>query len=164
MIRILVLHGPNLNLLGTRERSIYGINSLNEINMAIGQLARKEGIHIEARQSNYEGELVMWIQEARNDFHGLVINPAAYTHTSVALRDAIVAVGLPAVEVHLSNIHRREPFRKRSFIAPVALGQISGFGMTSYLLGIQAVIDHLRSTRTNDIVQTSNVDTGVGKS
>jgi len=164
MIRILVLHGPNLNLLGTREQSIYGINSLNEINMAIGQLARKEGIHIEARQSNHEGELVMWIQEARNDFHGLVINPAAYTHTSVAIRDAIVAVGLPAVEVHLSNIHRREQFRKRSFIAPIALGQISGFGMTSYLLGIQAVIDYLRTTKTNYMVEPSNVDTGVGKS
>jgi 3-dehydroquinate dehydratase-2 len=133
MIRILVLHGPNLNLLGSREQSIYGSTSLDEINMTIGQLARREGIHIEARQSNHEGELVMWIQEAKDNFEGLVINPAAYTHTSVALRDAIVAVGLPAVEVHLSNIHRREQFRRRSFIAPVALGQISGFGVTSYV-------------------------------
>lgn len=164
MFRLLVLHGPNLNLLGTREQSIYGITSLNEINMAIGQLARKEGIHIEARQSNHEGELVTWIQEAANDFDGLIINPAAYTHTSVALRDAILAVGLPAVEVHLSNIHRREPFRRRSFIAPVALGQISGFGMTSYLLGVQAVIDYLRAKRSNDMVKTRNRDTGVGKS
>lgn len=163
MFRILVLHGPNLNLLGTRERSIYGINSLNEVNMAIGQLARKEGIHLEARQSNLEGELVTWIQKAGHEFDGLVINPAAYTHTSVAIRDAIVAVGLPAVEVHLSNIHRREPFRKRSFIAPIALGQISGFGITSYLLGVQAVIDYLKTARTNTLVKTSNMDTGVGE-
>jgi 3-dehydroquinate dehydratase-2 len=164
MLRILVLHGPNLNLLGSRERSIYGGTSLDEINMAIGQLARREGIHIEARQSNHEGELVMWIQGARDDFDGLVINPAAYTHTSVAIRDAIVAVDLPTVEVHLSNIHRREQFRRRSFIAPIALGQISGFGRTSYLLGVQAVIDFLRTTRTTDMVKTSNVDTGVRES
>ena len=164
MLRILVLHGPNLNLLGSRERSIYGTTTLDEINMAIGQLARREGIHIETRQSNHEGELVMWIQEAKDNFDGLVINPAAYTHTSVALRDAIVAVALPAVEVHLSNIHRREPFRRRSFIAPVALGQISGFGMTSYLLGVQAVMDFLRTTRTSDMVKTSNIDTGVRES
>ena len=132
--------------------------------MAIGQLARSEGIHIEARQSNHEGELVTWIQEAKDDFDGLVINPAAYTHTSVAIRDAIVAVGLPTVEVHLSNIHRREQFRRRSFIAPIAVGQISGFGRTSYLLGVQAVIDFLRTTRTTEMFKTSNVDTGVRKS
>ncbi|UCE62595.1 MAG: type II 3-dehydroquinate dehydratase [Nitrospirota bacterium] len=164
MIRILVLHGPNLNLLGSREQSIYGSTSLDEINMAIGQLARREGIHIEARQSNHEGELVMWIQEAKDNFDGLVINPAAYTHTSVALRDAIVAVGLPTVEVHLSNIHRREPFRRRSFIAPIALGQISGFGMTSYQLGIQALMEFLSRARTTDMAKTSNVDTGVRES
>ena len=144
MLRILVLHGPNLNLLGTREPSIYGVKSLNEVNMAIGQLARREGVHIEARQSNSEGELVTWIQETREQFEALVINPAAYTHTSVAIRDAIVAVGVPTVEVHLSNIHRREQFRKRSYIAPVALGQISGFGTTSYVLGVQAAIEYLR--------------------
>jgi len=164
MLRILVLHGPSLNLLGSRERSIYGSTSLDEINMAIGQLARSEGIHIEARQSNHEGELVTWIQETKDDFDGLVINPAAYTHTSVAIRDAIVAVGLPTVEVHLSNIHRREQFRRRSFIAPIAVGQISGFGRTSYLLGVQAVIDFLRTTRTTEMFKTSNVDTGVRKS
>lgn len=150
MIRILVLHGPNLNLLGSREQSIYGSTSLEGINMSIGQLARMEGIHVEVRQSNHEGELVMWIQEAKDNFDGLVINPAAYTHTSVALRDAIVAVGLPTVEVHLSNIHRREPFRRRSFIAPIALGQISGFGMTSYQLGIQALMEFLSRTRTTE--------------
>ena len=164
MIRILVLHGPNLNVLGSREQSIYGSTTLDEINMAIGQLARGEGIHIEARQSNHEGELVVWIQEAKDNFDGLVLNPAAYTHTSVALRDAIVAVGLPTVEVHLSNIHRREPFRRRSFIAPIALGQISGFGMTSYLLGIQAIMEFLSRTGTTDMVKTSNVDTGVRES
>jgi 3-dehydroquinate dehydratase-2 len=164
MIRILVLHGPNLNLLGTREPSIYGSTSLEEVNMAIGQLARREGIHIEPRQSNHEGELVMWIQEARNHFDGLVINPAAYTHTSVAIRDAIVAVGLPAVEVHLSNIHRREAFRRRSFIAPIALGQISGFGMTSYVLGVQAVVDFLRTTRSQEIEKTTNIEPGVRES
>jgi len=164
MLRILVLHGPSLNLLGSRERSIYGSTSLDEINMAIGQLARSEGIHIEARQSNHEGELVTWIQETKDDFDGLVINPAAYTHTSVAIRDAIVAVGLPTVEVHLSNIHRREQFRRRSFIAPIAVGQISGFGRTSYLLGVQAVIDFLRTTRTTEMVKTSNVNTGVRES
>ena len=161
MIRILVLHGPNLNLLGSREQSIYGNASLDEINMAIGQLARKEGIHVEARQSNHEGELVKWIQEAKDTFDGLVINPAAYTHTSVALRDAIVAVGLPAVEVHLSNVYRREQFRRRSFIAPIALGQISGFGMASYLLGVQAIIDFLSTTRSPERAKTTNVDTGV---
>ena len=150
MIRILVLHGPNLNLLGSREQSIYGNTSLEEINVAMGQLARKEGIHLEARQSNHEGELVTWIQDAKASFDGLVINPAAYTHSSIALRDAIVAVELPVVEVHLSNIHRREQFRRRSFIAPIALGQISGFGMTSYLLGVHAIIDYLGTTRTRD--------------
>ncbi|WP_447968186.1 type II 3-dehydroquinate dehydratase [Nitrospira sp. M1] len=144
MFRILVLHGPNLNLLGTREKSIYGRQTLHEVNMAIGQLARREGVHVEARQSNHEGELVTWIQETQGQFHALVINPAAYTHTSIAIRDAIVAVGIPTVEVHLSNIHRREPFRKRSLIAPVALGQISGFAATSYLLGLQAVIEYVR--------------------
>ena len=159
MFRILVLHGPNLNLLGVRERQIYGVNTLNEVNMAVGQLARREGIHIEARQSNLEGELVTWIQDARDQFDGLVINPAAYTHTSVAIRDAIVAAGLPAVEVHLSNIHRREQFRKRSFIAPVALGQISGFGISSYLLGVQAVVEYLQTTNTNGARGTRNVDT-----
>lgn len=164
MFRILVLHGPNLNLLGSREQQIYGVTTLNEVNMAVGQLARREGIHIEARQSNLEGELVTWIQEARDQFDALVINPAAYTHTSVAIRDAIVAADLPAVEVHLSNIHRREQFRKRSFIAPVALGQISGFGITSYLLGVQAVIEYLRTATTNSMRETSNLKTGVRRS
>lgn len=161
MLRILVLHGPNLNLLGLREPSQYGSNTLNEINMAIGQLARREGIHIEARQSNSEGELVTWIQEARDQFDALVINPAAYTHTSVALRDAILAVGLPTVEVHLSNIHRREPFRRRSYVAAVALGQITGFGISSYVLGVQAALDYLRTTQSDEMPDSSRLDGGV---
>jgi len=160
MFRILVLHGPNLNLLGTREKSIYGVQTLNEVNMAIGQLARREGVHVEARQSNHEGELVSWIQETQGEVQALVINAAAYTHTSVAIRDAIVAVGLPTVEVHLSNIYRREPFRKRSLIAPVALGQISGFGATSYLLGIQAAIDYLRTKNPDEKKEVKQLDRG----
>ncbi len=150
MFQILVLHGPNLNLLGTREPAMYGVQTLTDVNMAIGQVARREGVHIDVRQSNYEGELVTWIQETPGKFQALVINPAAFTHTSVALRDAIVAVGIPTVEVHLSNIHRREQFRKRSYIAPVSLGQISGFGLTSYLLGVQAAIDFLRMRDADD--------------
>jgi 3-dehydroquinate dehydratase-2 len=145
MFRILVLHGPNLNLLGTREQSIYGTTSLEEINVAIRHLAQQEGVDVETRQSNMEGELVTWIQEARHEFAGLVINPAAYTHSSVAIRDAIASVELPTVEVHLSNIHRRENFRKRSYIAPVAIGQISGFGLQSYLLGTKAIIEHVKT-------------------
>ncbi len=150
MFQILVLHGPNLNLLGTREPAMYGVQTLTDVNMAIGQVARREGVHIDVRQSNYEGELVTWIQETPGKFQALVINPAAFTHTSVALRDAIVAVGIPTVEVHLSNIHRREQFRKRSYIAPVSLGQIAGFGLTSYLLGVQAAIDFLRMRDADD--------------
>lgn len=150
MVRILVLHGPNLNMLGTREPTMYGVQTLNEVNMAIGQLARREGVHVEARQSNHEGELVTWIQETQGQFQALVINPAAYTHTSVAIRDAIMAAGIPTVEVHVSNIHRREQFRKRSYIAPVAIGQISGFGTTSYLLGVQAAIDYLQRSRADE--------------
>ncbi|GJL48876.1 type II 3-dehydroquinate dehydratase [Candidatus Nitrospira salsa] len=164
MFRILVLHGPNLNLLGTREKSIYGVQTLNEVNMAIGQLARREGVHVEARQSNHEGELVTWIQETHGQFQALVINPAAYTHTSIAIRDAIVAVGIPAVEVHLSNIHRREPFRKRSLIAPVALGQISGFAATSYLLGVQAAIDYLRMKSPDEKKEIKHLDRGAMRS
>ena len=143
MLRILVLHGPNLNLLGIREQSVYGTRTLAQVNRLMEEWAKGEGIHVETRQSNHEGELVTWVQEARNRFHGLIINPAAYTHSSVAIRDAIVGVGLPTIEVHLSNIHRREPFRKQSFIAPVAIGQIAGFGMNSYLLGLRALVDHL---------------------
>lgn len=145
-MNILVLHGPNLNLLGTREPTIYGIITLDEVNASLKKLGMELGVSVESRQSNVEGELVTWIQEAKARFEGLVFNPAAYTHTSIALRDAIVGVGIPMVEVHLSNIHRRESFRRRSYLAPVSLGQISGFGPQSYLLGLRALVDALQRT------------------
>ena len=149
MFHVLVLHGPNLNLLGVREQSVYGDASLKTINAAITKLAKQEGLRVQIKQSNLEGELVTWIQEARHHFDAIVINPGGYTHTSVAIRDAIAAVAIPTVEVHLTNIYRREEFRQRSYIAGVALGQISGFGPTSYLLGIQAVLQHLRVIRSS---------------
>jgi 3-dehydroquinate dehydratase-2 len=145
--RILILHGPNLNLLGLRERSLYGQTTLSTINAAIVELAREERIQVEIRQSNVEGELVTWIQEARRRFDAIVINPGGYTHTSVAIRDALAAIELPTVEVHLTNIYKREEFRHRSYIAGVALGQISGFGPASYLLGIKAAVGHLKTVR-----------------
>ncbi len=145
MIRILVLHGPNLNLLGSRETDVYGTVSLEAINKDLEILARAEGVALTIHQSNAEGELVDWIQKADGRFDALVINPGAYTHTSVALRDAIAGVGIPTVEVHLSNLYRREEFRRHSYIAGVAVGQISGFGPDSYLLGLRAAIAHLKS-------------------
>jgi 3-dehydroquinate dehydratase-2 len=144
MLHILVLHGPNLNLLGTREPAVYGAATLAEINAGLVTLGKELGVAVEARQSNIEGELVTWIQQAPSQFQGLVFNPAAYTHTSIALRDAIVGVGLPMVEVHLSNIHGRESFRHRSYLASVALGQISGFGPQSYALGLRALVHALQ--------------------
>lgn len=151
MLKILVLHGPNLNLLGTREPTLYGLTTLEELNTSLVTLGKELGVSVEARQSNIEGELVTWIQEASSQFQGLLMNPAAYTHTSIALRDAIVGVGMPTVEVHLSNIHRRESFRRRSYLAPIALGQISGFGPHSYFLGLRALVAALQqrtSTKT----------------
>jgi len=145
VLRVLVLHGPNLNLLGAREEAWYGSTSLKAINAAIAKLAQQEGVRVEFRQSNLEGELVTWIQEARDRFDAIVINPAGYTHTSVAIRDAIAAVAMPTIEVHLTNIYRREEFRHHSYVAGVALGQISGFGPNGYLLGLRAAIDHLRA-------------------
>jgi 3-dehydroquinate dehydratase-2 len=144
MFRFLILHGPNLNLLGKREESIYGRTSLKAVNEAITRLAKDEGVRVEIRQSNVEGKLVTWIQEARRRFDAIIINPAAYTHTSVAIRDAIAGVGLPTIEVHLTNIYRREDFRHHSYVAGVALGQIAGFGPTGYLLALRAAIDHLK--------------------
>ena len=123
---------------------MYGTETLDGINTALARLAKELGVEMECRQSNMEGELVTWVQQAAGVFQGLVINPAAYTHTSVALRDAVLAVGLPVVEVHLSNVHKREDFRRRSFLAPVAVGQISGFGIDSYLLGFRAVVSVLQ--------------------
>lgn len=138
---ILVLHGPNLNLLGKRQPEIYGRLTLAEINSQIRALARELNLNIEIRQSNNEGELVTWILEAPAKFSAIVLNPAAYTHTSIALRDAISAVDIPTVEVHISNIHKREEFRKRSFVAEAAVGQIAGFGVQSYLLGLRAAAE-----------------------
>jgi len=142
--RVLVLHGPNLNLLGLREPGIYGSLTLAEINRALEEEAKKLQAKVFPFQSNHEGVLVDAIHEAVGQHEGILINPGAYTHTSVALRDAIAAVNLPTVEVHLSNIYRREEFRHHSYIAPVAIGQISGFGAQSYLLGLQALVHHLR--------------------
>ena len=145
MATILVLHGPNLNLLGIREQSVYGTSSLKEINGAMEGLANELGARVEFRQSNVEGELVTWIQDARGRFDAVIINPAGYTHTSIAIRDAIAAAEVPTIEVHLSNIYKRESFRHRSYVAGVALGQISGFGPTGYLLALRAAMDHLAS-------------------
>ncbi|HEY6871499.1 MAG TPA: type II 3-dehydroquinate dehydratase [Geobacteraceae bacterium] len=143
-MKILVLHGPNLNLLGSREPDVYGRVTLAEIDAALVSLAGDLGVELEVCQSNAEGTLVDRIHAAAGTCRGILINPAAYTHTSVAIRDAIAAVALPTVEVHLSNIHGREKFRAKSFIAPVALGQISGFGVESYLLGLRAIFNHIK--------------------
>jgi len=142
--KVLVLHGPNLNLLGKREPEIYGRLTLEQINRKIEALAKELGVEVEIRQSNSEGELVQWVQESPKRFGALVINAAAYTHTSVALRDALAAAGIPAVEVHISNIYKREEFRRRSLIAEAAAGQITGFGFNSYLLGLRAAVDLVR--------------------
>lgn len=135
-MKVLVIHGPNLNLLGRREKNIYGIKSLKDINKEILTLASELGIDVKAVQLNSEGEILDVIH--KGDYDALIVNPAAYTHTSIAIRDAIAAVDKPAIEVHLSNIHKREEFRRRSFIAEVAVGQISGFGSDSYLLALRA--------------------------
>lgn len=144
MIKILVLHGPNLNLLGVREKEIYGELGLEEINQEIRSLAKEEGVEVTFHQSNSEGGLIEYIQGSLNVFNGLLFNPAAYTHTSIALRDAIQGVRIPTVEVHLSNIHAREDFRQRSYISGVAIGQISGFGVDSYLFGLRGLINYLK--------------------
>ncbi|MDB9447974.1 type II 3-dehydroquinate dehydratase [Anabaena sp. CS-542/02] len=145
IISILVLHGPNLNLLGQREPGIYGSLTLADINRLLEEEALKLQAEVIPVQSNHEGVLVDRIHGALGKHQGILINAGAYTHTSVALRDAIAGVNLPTVEVHLSNIYRREDFRHHSFIAPVSIGQISGFGVQSYLLGLQALVDHLRN-------------------
>lgn len=138
---ILLLNGPNLNLLGTRQPEIYGKTTLGDIEKKVRALAQNLGVEIDFRQTNSEGELVSWIQQAAGHFGAIVINPAAYTHTSLAIRDAISAVGIPTVEIHISNIHKRETFRHHSFIAEVAVGQITGFGVNSYLLGLRAAAE-----------------------
>ncbi len=138
--RVLVLHGPNLNMLGLREPEIYGRTTLADIDAGLVALGCELGIAVETFQSNHEGELVSKIQEARGRCAALIINAGAYTHTSVALLDAILAAGLPVIEVHLSNLYKREPFRHHSYIARAAVGQICGFGADSYLLGLRAAL------------------------
>jgi 3-dehydroquinate dehydratase-2 len=139
-MKILFLNGPNLNLLGTREPEVYGKMTLKDIEASVRERAGKFGAEIDFRQSNVEGELVAWIQQSKGNFDVIVLNAAAYTHTSIALRDAISAVGVPTIEIHLSNIHAREEFRHKSLIAPVCKGQISGFGANSYVLALEASV------------------------
>jgi 3-dehydroquinate dehydratase-2 len=141
-MKFLVLHGPNLNLLGRREPEVYGFLTLDEINASIEGLSAELGCSVAFMQSNSEGALIDAIQASEGRYDGIVINPAAYTHTSVAIRDALASVGIPFVEVHLSNIHRREEFRQRSLTAALAVGQISGFGRDSYLLGLRALFSY----------------------
>lgn len=143
MTHILVLHGPNLNLLGQREPDVYGRRTLADINGLLEDAAAYRGASLQVRQSNHEGVLIDALHEARHRAHGVLINPGAFTHYSYSLRDALTAVNLPAVEVHLSNIHAREAFRRTSVLAPVCLGQVSGFGWRSYLLGLTALLDYL---------------------
>ncbi len=139
-MKILFLNGPNLNLLGEREPEIYGCVTLKEIEATLRKRAQAPGVQVEFKQSNLEGELVNWIQQAKGNVDVIVLNAAAYTHTSIALRDAIAAVAIPTIEIHLSNIHAREEFRRISLIAPVCQGQICGFGELSYYLALEAAI------------------------
>lgn len=140
-MKILFLNGPNLNLLGQREPEKYGRTTLVEIEALVRREAKARSVEVEFKQSNTEGDLVSWIQQAKGAFDAIVINAAAYSHTSIALRDAIAAVAVPTVEIHLSNIHAREEFRHRSLIAPVCRGQISGFGAFSYILGLISAVN-----------------------
>ncbi len=144
-MKFMILHGPNLNMLGKREPAVYGNQTLDDINASLAELASELGCELSLFQSNSEGELIDAIQKSAEMSHGILINPAAYTHTSIAIRDALSAVGLPVVEVHLSNIHRRETFRHISMVAPVAIGQISGFGRDSYLLGLRALFNYVKN-------------------
>ncbi len=156
MGKVLVLHGPNLNLLGTREPEIYGYTTLADINRMMAARAQEAGITIDFFQSNHEGALVDAIQEARGRYDFIIFNAAAYTHYSIALRDAIAAVKVPVIEVHLSNIHQREEFRHTSVLAPVALGQVCGLGVDSYLAALEAVIHKLAAEEEQDGGQTDD--------
>lgn len=149
-VKILVLHGPNLNFLGKREPEVYGRTTLDEINRELQTLAQKEGVEVRCFQSNHEGALIDTLQGAASWADAVVFNPAAYTHTSVALRDTIAALNVPTVEIHLSNIHAREPFRRHSLIAEVAAGQILGFGAQSYKLGLEAAIQLAKKGKSGD--------------
>src|SRR5215510_783172 len=146
-MKILFLNGPNLNLLGQREPEVYGRTTLTDIEAKVRERAARFGAGIDFRQSNLEGELVAWIQQAKGKFDVIVLNAAAYTHTSIALRDAIAATGVPTIEIHLSNVHAREEFRQKSLIAPVCRGQITGFGLHSYVLAVEASINVIESKK-----------------
>ena len=146
MTKVLVLNGPNLNLLGTREPEVYGRQTLEQMMTRLKAKAKTLGLKVTARQSNHEGELITWLGESREQFDGVIVNPGGYTHTSVALRDAVRASGLPCVEVHLSNIHARENFRHRSLTAGVCVGQVMGFGGLGYELALEGLAGHLRQT------------------
>ena len=143
-MKILIIHGPNLNMLGKREPDIYGATTLQEINNALAEKAEDLSVDISFFQSNSEGEIVSTIQDSMTNSDGIIINPGAYTHTSVAIRDAILSCGLPVVEVHISNVHKREDFRQKSFVSGVALGVVTGFGINSYFLGLSGLIDYLK--------------------
>lgn len=149
-MKILVLHGPNLNLLGTREPEIYGSMTLYDINTALAELGKEVGVELKCFQSNHEGVLIDELQEARNWADGVVFNPGGYTHTSIALRDAIAAIGIPVVEVHLSNVYGREEFRHHSMISAVCKGKVVGFGWRSYTLGLQGLVELLKEKREEE--------------
>ena len=147
-MKILIINGVNMNMLGFREPEKYGSMTLNELEKELYAFSFELGIDIEMFQSNFEGEIVEKIHSVKDNFDGIVINAGAYTHTSIAIRDALCAVNIPTVEVHMTNIHQREDFRHHSFIAPVALGQITGFGINSYKLGLKAIVDFLSTDKT----------------
>ncbi len=148
-MNILVIHGPNLNMLGKREPEIYGDRTIEDVNSDLCNLAVELGIKVVFFQSNSEGDIISRIQEAMHEFNGIVINPGAYTHTSIAIRDAILSVDLPVVEVHMSNVHKREEFRRKSYVSGVAVAVVSGFGADSYFLGVRGLVNHLRATVKN---------------
>ena len=150
MKKILVIHGPNLNLLGDRESNFYGTNTLEEINQQIKKLARELNCQVEFLQSNHEGVIVDTIGSSKGKVDAIVINPAAFTHTSVAIRDAVLGVKIPTIEVHLSNIYNREEFRAKSLIAPAAVGQISGFGVNSYLLALRVAVTIIKKNENKN--------------